>query len=695
MDLVHELLEQTSTPPELRPGDVDAFPGTTAPPPVVMLEINPDDEKKRFMNLWNAVSGKCTRWHDSIKSTRRDFRAENTGDDNPDIDDDKRVRLTVLADIARMGASILSEAGYQLKCIRLSEDDYDKQISGMVEKYLRATVQYIEKRHAFVLPESMALQQMKDGATVLHWWFDDRLPGMKAVRAKEELDSAPLNVPPIDAALIDPTEFYPMLGDQFPFRFVIHKTQRTVQEVYDEWMHDEWAYSQLRKCFGHLTPHEQLNQTHEFMDYWGYAFDGEDWYVENAVLFKRECVLRPFVRMDGYKNLPWAMATAFEDRNEKDYDKRWLPFTYWAKPHVRRRERLLGRLDQIVDDIANTSPKHFLPEGGDAAHIEQGIKTPIMLNRAAGEDYIPAGQQYGQAPLDFRYLIQDAEVQTQRAGLPDAMFGMGSGGSGYAFDQAQEGGRMTLVFPRNQLSTAFEQFFEGITGLISYYIPLNPIYAIYREQQAKHWKVERVYLHGWDMDDWHIAVGWSATLPDDAMRNSARATQMAGLLSQETIIGDILGYEDPMTELDRRLKEKVKFEDPRMMEMVAWDAYRRQGGRPTLTQTETLKISLMLEQEEAKMVSLGLPPELIQQKMEAIMQGIRMAAMGQVPTDQLLGGGAAQAMGGNNLQRQPADPQRDSATGLPRQMQQGAPPNGPTGPGAVYRQMGNAMDGRG
>jgi len=141
------------------------------------------------------------------------------------------------------------------------------------------------------------------------------------------------------------------------------------------------------------------------------------------------------------------------------------------------------------------------------------------------------------------------------------------------------------------------------------------------------------------------------------------------------------------------LKEKVKFEDPRMMEMVAWDAYRRQGGRPTLSQAETLKISLMLEQEAGKMEAAGMPPEFIQQHIESLLQGIRMAAMGQVPTEQILGGTPPQAMGGNNLQRQPPDPNRDSRTGLPPQMQQGAPPNAPNGPGAVYRQMGNQMDG--
>lgn len=680
-------------PPELRPGAKPAFPGADAPPvSAMMTKVNPDTEKERFTVLWNAVNGKCTKWHDSIKSTRRDFRIENTGDDNPDIDDDKRVKLTVLADIARMGAAVLSEAGYQLKCVRLGEDDYDKQISGMVEKYLRATVQHIEQRRNFSLRMDMALGVLKDGASVLHWWFDDKLPGMKAVKTESELDSAPLNVPPVDATTVDPLEFYPMVGEQFPFRYIIHKTQRTVQDVYDEWAGDEWAYSQLRKCFGTLTPQEQLTQTHDFMDYWGWAFDGEGWYIENAILYKRECVIRPFVRMDGYTVLPWVMATAIEDRSEKEYHNRWLPFTYWAKFHVRRRERLLGRLDAILDDIANTSPKHILPAAGEAAHIEQGMKTPIMLNGSEGEDYISASQQYGTAPMDFRYLISDTEVQTQRSGLPDAMFGMGSGGSGYAFDQAQEGGRMTLVFPRQGLANAYRQFFEGVSSLVAEHVPMNPIYAVYREEMAKNWKAERVYLHGWDMDDWIILVQWSATLPDDAMRNTARATQLAGLLSQETIIGDVLGYEDPMTELDRRLKEKVKFEDPRMMEMVAWDAYRRQGGRPTLSQAETLKISLMLEQEAGKMEAAGMPPEFIQQHIESLLQGIRMAAMGQVPTDQLLGGPPPQAMGGNNLQRQPSDPQRDSSTGLPRQMQTGAPPNGPTGPGAVYRQMGNQMD---
>lgn len=691
-------IETEVTAPELRPGHEDSFPNTETLAPVPLIPVDPDKEKERFMVLWSAVEGKCRKWHEQIRRTRQDFRAENTGDDQPNVDDEKRVRLTILSDVARHGASILMLAGYKVKVMRYAEDDYDKQLSGMVEKYLRGTVQQIEQRRGFNLRGDLALGVMKDGAAVMRWWYDETLPGIKPVHRESELDSAPLHIPPIDADIVDPTEFFPMVGRRAPFQYIVHKSERTIQEVYDEWGHDAWALSQLQRHFNAITPRSQLTTTYSFMDYWGWAFDGKEWYVENAILFDRKCVIRPFVRMEGYKVLPWSMATAYEDRSESAYELRWLPFTYWARLHVRRAERLLGQLDQIVEDIANTPAIHYMPDSGEGAVIEYGMKKVINLDRSQNEDFIPPSKQYGAAPVDLRYLIQDTLTQAQRAGLPDAIFGMGTGGSGYAFDQAQEGGRLPLVWPRNQLAGAFRQFFAGIMSLIAEHVPLNPIFAVYREESAKHWKPERVQLHGFDLDDWNVMVEWSAELPDDQMRNMARAQGLMQLLSQETLLGDVLGYDDPQMEIDRKLKEMVKFQDPQIAQMAAWDAYRRQGGRPTLSQVEALKIANYLEQEAGRLEAVGYPPEIIEQYLATLIQGIRMSAMGQVPIEQMLGGATQGAMGAQQAGQQspqPPDPRRDNTLGLPRQVAPGnPPPNAPIGPGAALRQAGNQIEGR-
>lgn len=667
-------------------------------------DVDVQAARERFNRLEMVAKNKCRDWHNALDDYERDFLMLNTGDDDPDKDEGKKARLSDLRDAVTISSNILQNAGHQLILKRPGDSEPDKAKSGAVERFLNATFDYVQQTTGENLKSTFVNFQMRLGVGILHWAYVE-----EAYQATNEL-GAPLNAPPVCVWVVDPRNFYPMVGGpQSQFRYVLHIDRRSVQDAYDfvsqTFGEDSLARQQLDQHYGHYDEVARYQQEFEFKNYWGWERINGEWRIVNALMYG-DALLRDFEVMERYRIFPWAMAPAHDTRSDK-YVHRWLPITHAAKHHVRRAERYMARLDRITDKLADMP---YVAKGGETHQEPPEVKgsEDDIVNLYHDQSFEPPN--YGQAPVDLYQLLDVTQDRVYRSLLPQAMYGIGGLGerSGYSFEQLQEGGRLKLIEPRNNLAFAFQQMFRGIAQLVAYHKPDDIVYATYREEpEFGQQQPDQVHLMGRDLLGWHIKCKWSDELPGDEMQATARAVQLkgAGLLSDETILERVLGVEDPLRELDLQIKEQVKRSHPTIAEAYAMDVLRKMNAIPNIEQGQIQSLVIEARKRYGQALAAGATPEQAQQVVMDFLAGIRMSMMGANPMMQMMAraGPEPQAQPPAQTQRDTNDrreregerrrTQRTTGFGLGPQFRGNQPqPGNPSDPGGAQREQANRMN---
>lgn len=675
-------------------------PVTVQGVPLAALQAAPidlDSARQRLRLLIQSAQAKAQRWHEAMEQYEADYFLQTTGDTIERDDDSERVRLSDLADGVTIASAILNMADYTIALDRPGEREPDKQMAEAIESMLRTVLRSSAKRTGENVTDALVQWCLRLGAGVLHWLYIGEAVADNA---------PPLNVPPVEVYALDPRNFFPLLGGpNGQFRWAMSREMRSVAEM-DEFVEATLSTSpealalaqqEMQLYYGTVSPALRYTQEHEFWNVWGWERVGGRWVVVNALMYGT-AMLRAFDVMEQYDHLPWALAAA-RDTHARDYERRWLPITYHARPHVRRAERLQGRMDVILDDVAQMPT---IVQGSedypDPPTITGGVKNVVELR--PGQNIAPP--PFGTLPRDLYPQLDLAQRRIEQALLPPTMYGPGTGAaSGYAFDQGQDGGKLRLIAPRDGLAFAMERMFDGIASLVARHAPQQPVYAIYSGANEHGSQREQVIVRGSDLQGWTLDVTWKATMPGDEMRRTGKAVQLRGLLSDERLIEE-LGIESPVREIETRLLEQVKANHPAIAEAIAFRLLQERGALPDVSLAKQQELALKLEAAESQAfhtaLAAGATPDQAMQYAAHVKQQFAQAEMARmqaalVPSLQGMMQGQQvappQQQGGPS---QPPTPDQQPQQGLAAHQQGGPPPGNPADPGAALRQLANALN---
>ena len=528
------------------------------------------DEVRRYLEkLYGAAVAVCNGLHRAIDDYERDFYLENTGDD---ISPENRVRLPDLANTVTFARNILLNAGFNVSVDRPADVLEDKTKAGMVSDFLTKVVNAANAR-AGRNQIAALIDMMKFGVGALYVQYDPTVTSLP-------IPSSFVTNPPIRLTAVDPRNVVFMPGGPVGrFSYVIYRAEETLEHAarlaleFDNGTQGE-AWKQLDRYFhAQLASDTPEEYTNTLLDYWGWHYIDGAWVVVNAVAYGK-AILRPFTVMEGYQHLPWVIAPA-QETEAKQLERRFLPITYHGRPIVRNMERLQARMDLILDKIASMPfVLRTSLESPQPPEIEGGAEYVVELK--PGQSFEPP--PYGTLPRDLWPRMELEQRRAELSLLPSAIMGVATETSGYSLEQLQEGGRMRLQEPRENLEFAMEQMFYVISGLVAYY---HGEEIVYRPQAAN----EENVLFGRDLEGWTIEVKWNATLPGDELRRIAMAQQVVGgkLLSRQTALERYLNHPSPAQEIQRLVVEDALVSDPATSREFAQRALVAMGVVPDKT----------------------------------------------------------------------------------------------------------------
>ncbi len=564
---------------------------------------------------YSHARGKVQLWHSAVREYLEDYFLEQPVEDG----ESKR---TDLKDIVDQMVNVLENARLQIKLTRPGNSFVDRNKAEAGEKYLAHVLDTIDQRHGGKVRTQLLHNMLSQSAGVLHWVYKPN-----PVAGLEDVVS-PYHVPPVDMFVVDPLNFYPVLGGPLgQFQYVLHVENISVEEVMqmiDTTFRDSpSAMEQMTQWYITSMKSQNVYEREETKDtlinYWGWHNVGGQWVVFNAVKFGN-AVLRPFTPMPGYKVLPWAVAVA-NDTGHKELHKRWLPVTYSAREHTRRLERLQNRIDLLTQKIAD-NPFLFYKSQESGTNPNVIADSDYMVTLEPGERL--EAPDYKSLSPDFWRQLEQAQMQLERSSLPGTIFGGVGTETSASYSSSNEGGRLRFIRPADAVTFAYGQALRGIMAFVFALHANEPIYTTTLHKQNKQ---QNVVLTGSDLAPatWEIKVMLDAQLPGDETRNMTLATMGvgSGLFSKNTARERWLHVEDPMAEQEQIMLETVMASDPRIASAYGYKVLYEMDALPDLTGAEYMQIWGQIEAIKARGKFLGIPEPQIKQYVQRILLGLK------------------------------------------------------------------------
>lgn len=524
------------------------------------LPISPEQEAANRQNtadilmFYAQARQSCARWHDDIARYRRLYNLNHyTLPPKPGETLYNDPTYTNVVDLAT-GILLGNRMSWSAYGWDVGPDKTTP--ASVIEKYLAGLLDINSEREEMLIPYEVLLNFVRDGCAVIYSVWDAQIARLSRMESEADPES-PTGIrerrvfqePPLRIKVIDPLTIFPMLGGPHRWARVFQVQERTVRDI-------ELEYGIRLKDYAHLDPVQKGLERTELIDYWCWmrtAGDPADptaapMAVFNAVLCRNEIVI-PLRPMPGYNDLPYTIGFF------KPVDR--LQPEGWGHSILRPLEDTVAVLEQNVNrrqrqiNVYSSLPPVARLRANRALQVDPSIGNVIQLNE--GEDFgFPTWP--GNAP-DVERAMDFLRARTQQSGFSDIMFGSGATQtSGYALSMLGDQNRIRLTQPIEHLQLFWMNWAHKALALTLNF-SRNSAVLVYGQQQGATF-TQRVV--GSALEGYRVRCEIKPVYPNERSRQHAMATQVRGLLSDETIMDKYLDVGQPDEEKKRVLAERAQ-----------------------------------------------------------------------------------------------------------------------------------------
>jgi len=456
------------------------------------------------------------------------------------------------------------------------EEDED---TSHIEKYLAGLWEINDAREGSYQKFDLIQNFMRDGCGVIYSVWDEEI-AKRVMDIKPQQDpSSPEGVTlvqvyaesPVRVQVIDPLKVFALPGG--PYRWLqVGKVERV--SVYDA----ESIYGKRFPKWNHLTLEQRSQQYGNLIDYWRLAEIDMPVIERNAVLEQDTAVPGQFATpatppepAQTRKKYVVQHALIFEDQviwalHNTGYDD--LPFSIgffkpvskdspkdWGHNIMRPLETTIELLEKLTNrrtrqiNTFTSLPLTIQGQAGRPPVQIQGIDMDVLELGLGEEIKFP---QWPGSPPDVDRQIDFMLRRAQQSGFSDVAFGSGpSQVAGYALSQLSDTNRIRLEQPVKHLEFLLSQWAQKALKITAKYAP-DAVIRVYGQLRGKDF-VDQVFSP--DLADYKVKALIKPEFPNEKVRNHAMATQVRGVLSENTIMERYLDIDQPDDEKKRRLRD--------------------------------------------------------------------------------------------------------------------------------------------
>lgn len=509
-------------------------------------------------------------WHTNIKrwralydfihySTRRKPGESRYADPTP----------TNVVDLA---VGVFMQNYVDFKAVGWTPSQQEEVWSSRVEKYLLGTLDKAVERTEHDVVFDITKNFIRDGAAVIYSVWDTLLASANKITVTiPDLDPASptgtqtlkgYKESPIRVDSIDPLKLTMLPGGNKRWLHVFRTELRTVYDI-------EKEYGITIDRYVGRSAFEKMQLTDEFIDYWRYATVGiplqndegtivknaegldeleDSNVVINAVIFGGQFIIPPRI-MQGYEEIPYSVG--FYKPVEKNVPKKWHSILRPIETSIKYLEMAINRrMHQIT--AYSEIPLVFTAAPGRAAPvIEPGINFK-QINNDEGLAFV----EWPGNPPDVEEHIGYLRGRLQQAGFSDVMYGMsGQSGTGatFAIQQLADQNRIRLLQPARQLEILWTIWARKTLSMTEKFAK-NSIIRVFGSKKDKDFAEQ---IKGEWVSDFLVKALIQPEMPGESTRKHAMATQIAGRISNWTLMQRYLDIKQPDEERERQLIEKA------------------------------------------------------------------------------------------------------------------------------------------
>jgi hypothetical protein len=580
----------------------------------------------------------CEPWHALVEKSRRLYDFDHF-DKKPKQGESQYAdpTYTNVVDLA-VGVLLANQLDWSAYGFRPSlKEESD---SSRIEKFLAGVLAQNSEREEYSINYESITNFVRDGAAVIYTVWDGELAesgienhetvdGQGEVQAGSIFTNMPLRV-----QVIDPLKMTMLPGGPGRWAKVFRTEKKTIFDV-------EQEYGVTLAKYSNLNPDEKMRTEGELIDFWEVcarpesteAHDREaaaselDWFstqpyaFRNTIVFDGEFVIPPRL-MPGYTDYPYTIGFFKPVNREKP--------ALWGHGILQPLESSVALLERSINrrqrqiDVYSSLPIVVKALAGRDVSIDPGLATSVHLTP---EEDVGFPMWPGNPP-DVATQIDFLRSRVQQSGFSDVMYGSGSASSsGYALSQLGDQNRIRLTQPVEHLNLMFTKVGHKIVQLAVHFAS-NAFIQVYGTARGQNFSEA---VRGLDLAGYRVQAEIHPVFPNEEVRKHAMATQVAGILSEVTIMERYLGVKQPSDERQRKMRELV-FKNPVMQQFTMIAALKeivREGGEDA----EAAALTLQMVQQGMVNNPQGRPTE---PNAMAQMSGM-MSPTGQ-PTGQEAGG---------------------------------------------------------
>lgn len=423
----------------------------------------------------------------------------------------------------------------------------DTQASSSIEKYLAGTIYTNSLREEEDIRLEITTSFVRDGVAVVYSVWDPEEASAQKIKMKElseESDEGEESVSvyketPVIMKVIDPLEIYLIPGGKNRWSAVVHEEMMTVYDA-------EQKFGEVFTKYSHLSMADKMDTTIRYADYWEIEEVEGKKVVRNAKVVDN-VVVKDLVDMAGYLYLPYTVA--FFTNDMKSDPKFWVKTIIDVLENsVPMLETAVNRRQYLIDRFVG------LPMTATTRN-----NRPIAVDKSLNVITLQDGEKVefptwpGSAPdVDAQMALFRSRIQ--QSGFSESMYGTQNGVSGYADSQESDQNRIRLTQPVTNLQLFWTQWARKLLSMTEEFAKKSKV----RVYGRVHGKDFDTLVPGADITSYVVECRIKPDFPQERTRNHAMASQVKGILSDETVMSEYLGIEQPDDERQRKLIEMAQ-----------------------------------------------------------------------------------------------------------------------------------------
>ena len=482
-------------------------------------------------------------WHENIRTWRRWYHGDHY--QKPALPYEDRFADPTPTNVVDLAIGMLTTKALEFSAHGWDPTMEEEKDSSRIEKFLAGTIYVNNEREGIDIPYEIVTHLVRDGAAIIYSVWDPELAKAAKVvfEGKEVYDQTPIRV-----QVIDPLQVFVMPGGPKRWAHVFRVWEMTVHDA-------EMTFARRIRALAHLTMQDKMTTTIQIKDWWRVVDRGAGKYIIENALVAHDEVIRALHEMQGYNDIPYSIGFFKPVSRDKSGD--WHSIVRPLEETIRHLERSINRRAKQILVYTN------LPLVARTIANRNLALDPALGNliTMTGEEGLEYPKWPGNAP-DVEQHISFLRARLQQAGFTDVMFGEGpSQVSGYALSQLGDQNRIRLSQPVIHLEMMWSAWARKILRLTSQFTGGEVDIRVYGSMKGQDFIHQ---MNTKELEHYIVKAVVKPEFPNEKVRNHAMASQVAGILSERTIMENYLEIDQPDDERERRLDDIIS-KDPAMI----------------------------------------------------------------------------------------------------------------------------------